>query len=190
VRNDNIGFALVLAALVSIAFPSNAQDGGQFKGDVIAKFLADGRSMRLEQPFGYIDAAGQSWDVPVGAETDGTSIPRQLWFSYPPFTGQYRFAAVIHDYYCHTRDRGWKETHAVFYEAMRTSGVAERQAKVMYAAVYRFGPRWGTATSERGGRLLKRMSSEEVRLFLRALEAWVEKERPSLSNIERRMDAE
>jgi hypothetical protein len=34
------------------------------------------------------------------------------------------------------------------------------------------------------------MSPEHVRLFLEALDVWVEKERPSLSDIARRMDAE
>jgi hypothetical protein len=33
----------------------------------------------------------------------------------------------------------------MFYEAMRCSGVGKAKAKVMYYAVYRFGPRWGAA---------------------------------------------
>jgi hypothetical protein len=187
-----VGLAVVASVLALIAggFPSIAQDGGHFKGNVVAKFLPDGRKMKLEQPFGYVDPAGENWDVPVGAETDGTTIPRQLWIRYPPFTGQYRLAAVIHDYYCDTKSRGWKETHKVFYHAMRTSGVAERQAKVMYAAVYRFGPRWGVDAVKRERDLLQRLSPEQVQKFLDDLEAWIEKVRPSLRDIAARMDAD
>jgi hypothetical protein len=186
-----------LAVLVSLigplaaTVPSVAQDGGHFKGEAIARFLPDGRNVQLVQPFGYVDPSGQNWDVPVGAETDGTTIPRQLWVSYPPFTGQYRLAAIVHDYYCETKTRGWKETHEVFYHAMRTAGVAERQAKVMYAAVYRFGPRWGDDTTARGRPdVLRRLSPEQVQKFLKELEAWVEKARPSLLDIAKRMDAQ
>ncbi len=87
--------------------------------------------------------------MPAGAKTDGASIPRILWVTYPPFTGKYRLAAVVHDHYCQQRSRRWKDTHKVFYEAMRTSGVPEKTAKVMYGAVYGFGPRWGTRSDQR-----------------------------------------
>ena len=87
--------------------------------------------------------------MPAGAKTDGASIPRILWLTYPPFTGKYRQAAVVHDYYCQLRSRTWKDTHKVFYDAMRTSGVPEKTAKIMYGAVYGFGPRWGTRSEQR-----------------------------------------
>jgi hypothetical protein len=61
----------------------------------------------------------------------------------------------------------------------------------MYAAVYRFGPRWGDDTTARGRPVvLQRLSPEQVQKFLKDLEAWVERTRPSLPDIARRMDAE
>src|SRR5262245_7013544 len=137
-------FAMQLVAYIAVscvtAVPAN---WGHFKGEVIARFLADGRNMQLEQPFGYVDPRGRAWDVPAGMITDGASVPQFFWLAFPPFTGQYRAAAVIHDYYCQIKVRSWKETHEVFYNASRAAGVSEKTAKAMYGAVYYFGPRWG-----------------------------------------------
>ncbi len=182
----------VLAAQLTFVSIAVAQPNfGQFKGEVVAKFLRDGRNMRLEQPFGYVDPKGQAWDVPAGSETDGASIPRVLWVSHPPFTGKYRAAAVVHDYYCQTKSRGWRDTHEVFYHAMRAAGVEDRTAKVMYAAVYYFGPRWG-----RGGKGEARATGAEqelpfedqARLF-EQLRTWIESESPDIEGIARRIDA-
>ncbi len=182
----------VLAAQLIVSSIAVAQPNfGQFKGEVVAKFLRDGRNMRLEQPFGYVDPKGQAWEVPAGTETDGASIPRVLWVSHPPFTGKYRAAAVVHDYYCQTKSRGWRDTHEVFYHAMRAAGVEDRTAKVMYAAVYYFGPRWG-----RGGKGEARATGAEqelpfedqARLF-EQLRSWIESESPDIEGIARRIDA-
>ncbi|HXF53202.1 MAG TPA: caspase family protein, partial [Hyphomicrobiaceae bacterium] len=183
----HILFAQLILSPVAVA----QQKVGQFKGEIVAKFLRDGRNMRLEAPFGYIDPMGRSWDVPVGAETDGASIPRVLWVTHPPFTGKYRAAAVVHDYYCQTKSRDWKATHEVFYHAMRAAGVDDKTAKVMYAAVYYFGPRWG-----RGGRGEARATGAEqelpfedqARLF-EQIRSWIESESPDLAGIARRIDA-
>jgi hypothetical protein len=183
----------VLATLIGLmapGLPLIAQDGGRFKGEVVAKFLHDGRNMQLEKPFGYVDPRGRTWDVPAGTVTDGASIPRVLWVSYPPFTGQYRAAAVIHDYYCQTKTRSWRDTHEVFYNAMRTAAVADRTAKAMYGAVYHFGPRWGIGTAARGPGALKGLSPEQEAQFLKELEAWIAKEQPSLHDIAKRLDAD
>src|SRR3990167_5824766 len=44
-----------------------------------------------ETPYGRIG-------VPVGFVTDGASVPRPVWFLYPPMGGDYDAAAVLHDY--------------------------------------------------------------------------------------------
>ncbi|OQS41908.1 DUF1353 domain-containing protein [Chromobacterium haemolyticum] len=106
-------------------------------------WLPDGRRMRLTQPFGYVDKDNLPWPVPVGAIVDGASIPQVLWSLIGgPLEGLYRQASIIHDYYCDVRTRPWQAVHRVFYEAMLCSGVSEPKAKIMYYAVYRFGPRW------------------------------------------------
>jgi Protein of unknown function (DUF1353) len=116
---------------------------GQYTGNLILKPLSDGGLMQVVEPFGFLDSKRESWLVPVGAKVDGASIPRALWSLIgSPWTGKYRDASVVHDYYCDVRTRPWKEVHRVFFEAMRVSDVCEQQAKLMYAAVFFAGPRW------------------------------------------------
>jgi hypothetical protein len=176
---------LISAVFLAPVGPGMAQNkAGQFKGEIVATLLPDGRNMKLVQPFGYVDAKGQAWDVPAGAETDGASIPGVFWISHPPFTGKYRAAAVIHDYFCRTQVRSWQETHNVFYEAMLAAGVAERTAKVMWAAVYNFGPRWGVGAVKRAFP----PTVEEQQRFMRDLEAWVARADPTREEIAKAID--
>jgi hypothetical protein len=114
-----------------------------FEGRVITEWLMDGRTMRLIEPFRFIDAAGTIWECPAGSIVDGASIPKMLWgLSGGPYTGKYRLASVPHDVYCETRSRSWEETHQMFYAAMLTAGMSETKASLMYSAVYHHGPRW------------------------------------------------
>jgi hypothetical protein len=132
--------ALLLALFTSYA---SAQSFGSFIGDVVAKWNDDGRTMTLVEPFAYLDPAGVRWDAPKGATVDGASIPRFAWSIIGgPFEGKYRTASVIHDVACVEKKRPWETVHLAFYTAMRASGVSAIKAKIMYAAVYHFGPRW------------------------------------------------
>ena len=134
-------FALLFACLCSV--PAQAQS---YLGDLVLKSLPDGRRMELLQDFGFVDALERKWVVPKGWVVDGASIPQPLWaFVGGPFSGKYRDASVIHDYFCDVRRRPWDEVHQLFYDAMRVSGVSPLKAKLMYLAVYRFGPRWDFA---------------------------------------------
>ena len=141
---------LTAAALLALAVSPAL--GETYFGHFIGKFVADfsddgsGRKVTLMEPYSFVDPFGQEWDVPSGYKTDGASVPTALWALYPPFTGNYRSAAVIHDYYCDTKARSWQDTHKVFYFAMRAANVDEKTAKIMYGAVYLFGPRWGPGT--------------------------------------------
>lgn len=162
---------------------------GYFKGEVVASFLADGRNMRLERPFGYVDPEGLAWDVPSGAETDGASVPQFFWVSHPPFTGQYRVAAVVHDYYCQVKQRSWRQTHKVFYDAMLSAGVSEATAKAMYGAVYYFGPRWGARGNAPGPGTRSFKSQSEQSGFFEKFDRWVKEKNPSLSEISQRLES-
>lgn len=120
---------------------------GRYLGELILKPDDDGRRMHLVEPYGFEDPAQKKWAVPARAVVDGASIPRPLWSIIGgPFTGKYRNASVIHDYYCDVRTEPWREVHRVFYNAMRASGVSEKRAKLMYGGVYFAGPRWGGST--------------------------------------------
>ena len=181
--------AICIAIFLGLTIAADAETPGRFEGDAVLSMLPDGRNMQLLKPFAYVDPSGQKWQVPEGAKTDGASIPRILWVSYPPFTGKYRLAAVVHDYYCQQRTRGWKDTHKVFYDAMRTSGVPEQTAKVMYGAVYGFGPRWGTRSDQRRPQGWGQPNPKSQVEFLRDLETWIARDNPSPEDIEKTLDA-
>jgi hypothetical protein len=134
------GCLVFLCCCSSIA---NTQTIGRFDGELVLKALPDGRAMELVQPFSYTDSHGVPWPVPARTQVDGASIPSVFWSIIgAPYTGKYREASVIHDYYCATRLRHWKAVHKVFLDGMLARGVEKVQAQLMYLAVYRFGPRW------------------------------------------------
>jgi hypothetical protein len=169
----------LLAAGAAVAEPSF----GHFVGKFVAEFEGDGRKVTLIEPYAFVDPSGQEWDVPAGAETDGASVPSAFWALYPPFTGNYRSAAVIHDYYCDTRKRSWQDTHKVFYFAMRAANVDETTAKVMYGAVYLFGPRWGPGTAPGQRNAAVQASAERQEAILKDLKTLVEKDNLDLDAI-------
>lgn len=181
--------ALLFAVMVCAEPVQAAGEWGRFEGEVVAKFLPDGRNMELKAPFSYIDPAGQRWDVPAGVITDGASVPQFFWVAFPPFTGSYRAAAVIHDYFCQTKARSWSETHKAFYSASRAAGVSEAAAKAMYGAVYHFGPRWGAGGRTRGlGAEVHRTPVQQGEFF-KDLNAWIARDNPSLDEIAQRLES-
>jgi len=114
-----------------------------FKGDVVAKWLPDGREMELMQDFSFIDRHGVVWHAPKTSIVDGASIPRFFWrYIGSPFVGKYRRASVIHDVYCKTKSRPHDRVHKVFHEMMLADGVEEDDARQMYLAVKLRGPEW------------------------------------------------
>ncbi len=116
---------------------------GEFEGEVVTQWHADGRLMTLQRDFAFIDSKKRKWVAPAGAVVNGASIPAAFWsFIGGPFEGRYRAASVIHDVGCVEMKEPWEDVHWMFYEACRCGGVDELDAKVMYYAVYHFGPRW------------------------------------------------
>lgn len=146
-QQANVGGKLFLTQPTDgLTMTSSAQ--GRYVGRIVWTPLSDGRLMELMESFGFVDPAGLEWPVPPGTRVDGASIPQPLWSVIGgPFTGQYRDASVVHDYYCDVRSRPWRAVHRVFYDAMLVSGVATARAKLMYSAVYFGGPRWSETAS-------------------------------------------
>ena len=60
----------------------------------------DAQLWRIETAFEfYLDYPdGECISIPEGFETDFTSVPRVFWGLFPPATGNYVQAAVIHDF--------------------------------------------------------------------------------------------
>jgi hypothetical protein len=175
---------LLIAAAVAASAPATHAETyfGKFIGKFVAEFDEEGggRKVTLMEPYGFIDPYGKEWNVPTGYKTDGASVPAALWALYPPFTGNYRSAAVIHDYYCDNKDRSWQDTHKVFYFAMRAAHVDETTAKVMYSAVYLFGPRWGPGTQPGQHSAAIQATPEQQEKVVKDLQALVDKDNPDL----------
>ena len=148
--------ALSIIGFLSSAPMLHAEESfGSFQGELIVKALPGGRDLQLMGPFSYIDPAGKLWAVPAGTIVDGASIPQVFWSIIGgPFEGKYREASVVHDYYCDQKSDAWQNVHLVFYNGMRARGVAPLLAKLMYAAVYNFGPRWIEVSSRHPGKLI------------------------------------
>lgn len=77
---------------------------------------------------------GVTVDVPEGFKTDFASVPRIFWNIIPP-TGDYAFAAVIHDYLYVTGDVKRKKADTIFLTLMKKAGVSFWKRRVMYRAV-------------------------------------------------------
>lgn len=118
-------------------------DKPNFIGDVVAKWLNDGREMELTQDFSFVDEHNITWHAPKSSVVDGASIPRFFWrYIGSPFVGKYRRASVIHDVYCQTKSRPHDDVHQVFYDMMIVDGVDKSDAIKMYLAVKTGGPKW------------------------------------------------
>ncbi|EKT4097529.1 DUF1353 domain-containing protein [Stenotrophomonas maltophilia] len=130
----------ITLALLMVA--SGGVSAGEFTKPVTVNLLPNGM-IELANDVIYTDDAGRKWRAPKGTIADGASIPRMFWSVIGgPLDGDYRNASIIHDVYCVSRSMPWREVHRVFYEAMLSSKVDPYKARVMYAAVYHFGPRW------------------------------------------------
>jgi hypothetical protein len=133
----------VLFALVSFCVALAQSQYGSFPNNLDIRLSRSEQEATLLADFSYIDPGGKRWTVPKGVKLDGASIPRILWTPVgSPWTGQYKEASVIHDYLCEKKTAHWKDVHRLFYTGMLANGVGIIQANIMYATVYRFGPRW------------------------------------------------
>ena len=183
--------ALTLGACVAPQPPPVAPPGGwgKYSGPIRTEW-EQGRKMRLLEDVKYTGPDGTVWLAPKGCSIDGASIPKAFWCIVGgPYEDSYRDASVIHDVACDQRTARWQDVHRMFYTGMRCSGVAENRAKLMYAAVVRFGPRWPKPNAGPGGRAPAAFLSTAARRSpteadLRRMEAWIRANNPSLEQIE------
>lgn len=118
----------------------------RFFGSVKTEWLRNegpDRLMKLLEDFSFLDSQGKMWTAPEGSIVDGASIPKFFtWIIGDPLVGDYRNASVIHDAYCKTQTRSYKETHEVFCEMLKELGLVSWKRNLMCFAVKSFGPRW------------------------------------------------
>jgi hypothetical protein len=139
-----------LATLIIVVTFSSHCMAGQFYGELSLDLNpsdASGETRLLHENFGFEDSKGLRWQANKGDLTNGASIPPLLQpIVGDPFDKLFIRGAVIHDRYCdkdHLHNvRPWRDTHRMFYDALLTAGVPKLKAKIMYYAVYTFGPRW------------------------------------------------
>src|SRR5256886_14865778 len=136
----------IVCAILPVALSTHqATPFGRFQGTVQTVWLEDGRRMRLLQDFHFLEPDSTEWIAPRDSSIDGASIPQVFWsFIGGPFEGRYRNASVVHDVACVVKTRPWRRVHRMFYLASRTGGVGVVNAKVMFGAVFLFGPHWPT----------------------------------------------
>lgn len=144
---DSVMEAIIAMARAEVVTEGPPRQHGRFVGlPLQVAFNTDQderRSAQLLSPLSYFQPDESEWPVPVDARLDGASIPRPFWSVIGgPFEGLYLEASVVHDYYCDHHVRPWRDVHRMFYDAMLCRGVGGFWARIMYYAVYRFGPRW------------------------------------------------
>ena len=207
----SFGFMAVLAAWASDNEPAEVLSGersesaaskwGNYNGEPVTKWNADGRTMTLLTELRYTDPQGFVWIAPIGSVVDGASIPRYLWsIMGGPFEGKYRNASVLHDVAYGQHDRPWQDCDRMFYNAMRCSGVSAVEAKTMFYALCRFGHHWkfsikrakpvkfkGTMVA-RGEGIPRAIPVNENEVS--DARDWIRRAEPSLQEIEQRADAE
>ena len=135
----------MIVAFAAGAWPSNAR--AQFIGNLVLlpKNCQSTGICTLGRDFAYKDPSGVGWQASKGDKTDGASIPSWAQpFVGAPFEKAYIKAAVLHDHYCDRHVRSWYQTHRMFYNALRSSGVSVARANTLYGAVMLGGPKWLT----------------------------------------------
>ncbi len=119
-------------------------------GNVSVKWLNEPkdkyRNMELISDVIFVHDEKQ-WKARSGEIINGASIPPFLWSSgMSPYIGNYRRSTIIHDVYCSDEERrkkhSWQDVHKMMYHAMIADSTSQKEAKLIYAAVYIGGPRW------------------------------------------------
>lgn len=113
----------------------------QFTEILLVSPMADGKTWIVMRPFGYevgAEGSGDRIEVPVGFQTDFTSVPRLFW-TFLPQWGRYGNGAVIHDWLYWAQARERERADAIFLESMEVLGVGRVKRYAIYWAVRAFG---------------------------------------------------
>ncbi|WP_120500885.1 DUF1353 domain-containing protein [Roseovarius sp. EL26] len=143
---------------------------------------------RVAEPLQFVDGEGVSWVADSGTVTDGASIP-DIFVPIvgSPTTKEFVNAAAIHDAYCgignengqRFHSNSWQRVHVMFYNALRAGGTSSIKAKIMFAAVYLGGPRWG----EPYRRPSENASTSEMQEVMVLAKEYIEVKNPNLDDL-------
>ena len=114
-----------------------------FKTMLVVSPFGDGKYWYLREPLIWEAKSGETFQVPKGFVTDFASVPRPIWWLFPPWA-KYGNAAVVHDW-CYweknieKRSISRKEADAVILEGMKDSKVCWLTRQLIYRALRLFG---------------------------------------------------
>lgn len=102
----------------------------------------DGHMFRLLEPVTFTRVDGTKILLPAGTESDGASVPRQLWASLPPF-GDHWKSAFLHDAAYRLKTRpvigSKQECDDLFAESLEACKVPDIERHILYQGVVIFG---------------------------------------------------
>jgi hypothetical protein len=109
----------------------------------VSCYYYGGKQWELQKEFSYRTDEGGTATVRAGFEFDFASVPRPLWWLYPPTGLQdnpYGIAALVHDWLCAHRKIegepiGFSRANDVFLEIMLYLKIRKTIAYPMYWAV-------------------------------------------------------
>jgi hypothetical protein len=140
---------LVFATLPTLAQPAKY---GKFPEHAQTEWLDDGRRMVLLRDFVFIEPNGTTWLAKAAHKPpkdgdlviDGATIPPVFWSIIGgPYEGLYRNGSIVHDAECvEPHKHRWQDVHRMLYRAALAGGTSQLAAKLIFAAVWHFGPRW------------------------------------------------
>jgi hypothetical protein len=144
----------------------------------------------VDEKLTFIDSNNVEWVAPKGTLTDGASVPRYaLWVTDGRYHENFLKAAVVHDAYCQgvneTRcpdqyhSKPWQEVHRMFYDACIACGTLPMKAKIMYFAVWAFGPTWNDPDRD-----AQDVADDMAILAVSAGKRWIEENDPTINKIE------
>ena len=82
---------------------------------------------------------GHKLIIPKGFITDFATVPRWLWLIFPPATGKYRKATIVHDWMYVTAYKTKQIADKLFLYILESSKVRFTKRYLMYYAVKLFG---------------------------------------------------
>ena len=97
----------------------------KFKTNLKAEILSDGRRRQLLSPLvfcWFYKYKSIDIEAPKDFITDFASVPRFMWWLFPPSTGKYVEPSVIHDYLYKNKIFSRKLCDKCFKEAMKING--------------------------------------------------------------------
>lgn len=111
---------------------------GKFVTDPSYRPLPDGSNWEMVGPLTYLYGDGRGIQVPHGFVTDFFSTPRATWIIVPhEMRGD--DAACLHDYLYRTHLFDRKKCDWLLWDAMKSQGVPETIARIIYWNVRLFG---------------------------------------------------